>query len=332
MQIIQSRRRFLAGLSLASAAALVGAPKSLHAEPPPETTTVRFARGNSLCMLPQFVAKDLLRAEGFTDIRYVDMGPSWMHFGRGQVDFGLGFSAQLVQWADAGEAITVLAGVHPGCFQVFGTDRIHGIVDLKGKSVGVRAMGSTPHVFLSVMASYVGLDPATDINWVTNPKARPLDLFVDGKIDAFVGFPPDPQEMHARHIGHVIADSSIDRPWSQYFCCMLAGDTDYIHQHPIATKRVMRAILKATDFCTTEPKVVAQRVVDDKITDRYDYALQTLADVPYGKWREYNPEDTIRFYALRLRELGMVKSAPQEIIANNTDWRLLNELKRELKG
>jgi NitT/TauT family transport system substrate-binding protein len=79
---------------------------------------------------------------------------------------------------------------------------------------------------------------------------------------------------------------------------MLAGDTDYIHQHPIATKRVMRAILKATDFCATEPKVVAQRVVNDKITDRYDYALQTLADVPYGKWREYNPEDTIRFYAL----------------------------------
>ncbi len=332
MQIIQSRRRFLAGLSLASAAALVGAPKSLHAETPPETTTVRFARGNSLCMLPQFVAEDLLRAEGFTDIRYVDMGPSRMQFGRGAVDFNLGFSAQLVQWADAGEVITVLAGVHPGCFQVFGTDRIHGIVDLKGKSVGVRALGSTPHVFLSVMASYVGLDPATDINWVTNPKARPLDLFVDGKIDAFVGFPPDPQEMHARHIGHVIADSSLDRPWSQYFCCMLVGDTDYIEQYPIATKRVMRAILKATDFCTTEPKVVAQRLVDDKITDRYDYALQTLADVPYGKWREYNPEDTIRFYALRLRELGMVKSDPQQIIANNTDWRLLNELKRELKG
>jgi len=49
-------------------------------------------------------------------------------------------------------------------------------------------------------------------------------------------------------------------------------------------------------------------------------------------WREYDPEDTVRFYALRLRELGMIKSSPQKIIADGTDWRFLNELKRELKA
>jgi hypothetical protein len=57
-----------------------------------------------------------------------------------------------------------------------------------------------------------------------------------------------------------------------------------------------------------------------------------LTDVPYNVWREYDPEDTIRFYALRLRELGMIKSSPQKIIAENTNWSFLNELKRELKG
>ena len=50
------------------------------------------------------------------------------------------------------------------------------------------------------------------------------------------------------------------------------------------------------------------------------------------KWREYDPEDTIRFYALRLREAGMIKSSPNKIIAEGTDWRFFNELKRELKG
>ena len=57
-----------------------------------------------------------------------------------------------------------------------------------------------------------------------------------------------------------------------------------------------------------------------------------MQEVPYGKWREYDPEDTVRFYALRLHEAGMIKSSPQKIIAQGTDWRFLNELKKELKG
>ena len=52
----------------------------------------------------------------------------------------------------------------------------------------------------------------------------------------------------------------------------------------------------------------------------------------YNKWREFDPEDTIRFYALRMREAGLIKASPQKIIADGTDWRFLNELKRELKA
>ena len=75
-----------------------------------------------------------------------------------------------------------------------------------------------------------------------------------------------------------------------------------------------------------------QGLADRGYVDRYDYAIQTLADVPFNVWREYDPEDTLRFYALRLRELGIIKSSPQKVIAEATDWRFLNELKRELKG
>lgn len=94
----------------------------------------------------------------------------------------------------------------------------------------------------------------------------------------------------------------------------------------------MRAILKATDLCATEPESVAQRLVDGGFTKRYDYALQTLKEIPYDTWRKYDAEDTFRYYALRLHELGFVKASPQKIIAAGTDWRLLDELKRELKG
>jgi NitT/TauT family transport system substrate-binding protein len=59
--------------------------------------------------------------------------------------------------------------------------------------------------------------------------------------------------------------------------------------------------------------------------------LQMLNELPYAVWRDYDPEDTIRFYGLRMHELNMIKSPPQKLIAEHTDWRFLNELKRELK-
>ena len=208
----------------------------------------------------------------------------------------------------------MIAGVHVGCFELFGNEGIRSIADLKGKSVGVQGLGSGPHVFLAAMAAHVGLDPLKDIRWVisADPSVKPIELFADGKTDAFLGFPPEPQELRARCIGHVIVNSSIDRPWSQYFCCMLAGNREFVRSNPVATKRVLRAILKATDLCVTEPARVARRIVDGGFTPRYDYARQTLNDVPYDKWREYDAEDTIRFYALRLHEIGMIKDEPAE--------------------
>ena len=182
------------------------------------------------------------------------------------------------------------------------------------------------------MAAHVGLDPGKDIHWVTSSSPRPMDLFANGKIDAFLGFPPEPQELRARKIGRVIVNSILDRPWSQYFCCVLAVRRDYVREYPVATKRVLRAIIKAADLCSSEPTRVAQHIVDGGFTPRYDYALQTLKEIPYARWRDYNPEDTVRFYALRLHEAGMIKSSPNKILVEGTDWRLWNELKRELKG
>jgi NitT/TauT family transport system substrate-binding protein len=222
----------------------------------------------------------------------------------------------------------MLAGVHVGCFELFAQQNIRGIGELKGKSVGLRL---SPPDLLTLMAAQVGLDPARDIHWVIDPSVDPLSLFAEGKIDAFLGFPPEPQELRARKTGHVIVSTAADRPWSQYFCCMLSGNREYVGKYPLATKRVLRAILRATDLCASEPRRGAQSVVDHRATDHYDYALQTLNDVPYDRWRDYDAEDTVRFYALRLHEAGLIKSSPQKIIADGTDWRFLNELKRELK-
>jgi NitT/TauT family transport system substrate-binding protein len=102
-----------------------------------------------------------------------------------------------------------------------------------------------------------------------------------------------------------------------------------MRHNPVATKRALRAILRATDICHREPERVAQRLAERGFS--HECALMTLNDVRYGLWREYDPEDTVRFFALRLHELGMIKKTPNEIISSFTDWRILNELKWELK-
>ena len=334
MPKMPTRRQFLTTLSLAGAAGFVRGPPSQAAEGALETTTVRLMRHPVICIAPQYVAEELLRAEGFTDIRYIEASEPGTSeaVARSEIDFDLATPWALATGIDAGQPIILLAGVHVGCYELFGSKDLRGIADLKGKSVGVQAAGPTRIGLPSLLAAHVGLDPAKDIHWVTDPSAKPIELFIDGKIEAFLAFPPEPQDLRARQIGHVMVNTAVDRPWSQYFCCMLICNRDYVRKYPIATKRVLRAILKAADLCATDPPRAAQQIVDGGFVPRYDDALQTISELPYDKWREYDAEDTLRFYALRMRDVGFIKSSPQKIIADGTDWRFLNELKRELKG
>jgi NitT/TauT family transport system substrate-binding protein len=280
------------------------------------------------------VAEELLRSEGFTEVHYlkkqgtVDIEQA---LASGEADINGHFAAPLLLRLEAGDPIVILGGLHIGCFELFGTNEVRTIRDLKGKTVAVPALDSSRYVFLASMVAYVGLDPRKDINFVTHPGPESIRLLSEGKIDAYLGFPPEPQEMRDKQIGHVVINSTVDRPWSQYFCCMLAGNREFVRKHPVATKRALRAILKAADVCGTAPEQAAQFIVDKGFTPSYAYALQALKDLPYGQWREYSPEDTLRFYALRLYEVGMLKSSPQKLIAQGTDWRFFNELKQELK-
>jgi len=113
---------------------------------------------------------------------------------------------------------------------------------------------------------------------------------------------------------------------------LIAGARDFVAQYPVATKRAMRALLKATDMCADEPARAARIVVEAGFEPRYDMVVKVLKELPYGRWRDANPEDALRFYALRLYEVGMITTTPSKLIAQGVDWQFLNELKRELKA
>jgi NitT/TauT family transport system substrate-binding protein len=333
-----SRREFMkSAAALAGSAGLLGYDlRPAVAEPALETTKIRLVQNPAICMAPQYMAEDLLRLEGFTQIEYVAVsGDPDPHLvvADGKADLTLDAATGLVTGLEGGEPIIVLTGVHGGCFELFGNERVRAIRDLKGKSLAISVLGSEDHIYIASMMAYVGMDPRKDVKWVeTGTFDGPMQLFVESKVDAFLGFPPQPQQVRARKVGHVIVNTAQDKPWSQHFCCMIAAQREFVRTHPVATKRAVRAILKAADICAREPERAARYMVKKGYEDNYDIALEVVKEVSYNAWRTFNPEDTLRFHALRLHEVGMIKSTPQKLIAEGTDWRFLNELKKELKA
>jgi NitT/TauT family transport system substrate-binding protein len=340
-----SRRRFVqavagVGLSVAGLTALAGCSQMGQQAGPaigaagPEVTRIRIPHGVSLCQSPLLLARDALRSEGFTEIEYVNVGTASgsTTIAAGSVDIGLDFSGPGLLHVDAGAPVIFLGGAHVGCFELFGTSQVRAIRDLKGKTLSVQSLGSPQHVYLASLLAYVGLNPQTDITWVLEPSDVAIQSLAEEKVDALLTFAPFGQEVRARGIGHVVVNSAVDKPWSQYFCCMAVGHRDFVQKYPVATARALRAIMKTTDFCAAHPDQAAEQLVAQGFTPRLDYAAQTLKDLPYDRWREYDPEDTLRFYALKLHEIGMIKITPDKAIEQATDWRFFNDLKRELKA
>ncbi|HMH50398.1 MAG TPA: ABC transporter substrate-binding protein [Candidatus Acidoferrum sp.] len=331
-----TRREFLGGLAGSAAVALVPSTSTGAADPRLETTTIRMIEVPDICArAPLVIAQELLKAEGFTDVQPVKRANGLEGsnaVSRGEADFTISAVHQLITRIDAGEPVVLLGGVHVGCFELFGHEGVRSLRDLKGKRVGVTALGSGRHIFLASMVTHVGLDSRRDIRWIDRPAAEAMAMFTKGDLDAFMGFPPEPQELRARRVGHVVVNTTTDKPWSQYFCCVAMAHRDFVRRYPVATRHALRAIMKATTVCGLEPERAAKAGNDKGDAGGHEYALQAIKELPYARWRDYNPEDTVRFYALRLHEAGLIKSSPQKIIAQGTDWRFFNELKKELKG
>jgi NitT/TauT family transport system substrate-binding protein len=191
-----TRRRFLGGLTVAGTVGFLGLhPRGITAEPPPETTTLKLAQTTSLCQAPQYIAEALLHGEGFTEVRYVtDARQDYARaLATGEVDLTMIFVGPLLLRLDEGAPVILLGGGHIGCLELFVTERIRTIRDLKGKTAAVTAQGSAPHVFLASIMAYIGLDPRKDIHPVTHAPDEAVRLLEAGKVDVYITSPPGPR-------------------------------------------------------------------------------------------------------------------------------------------
>ncbi|MDP9281158.1 MAG: ABC transporter substrate-binding protein [Chloroflexota bacterium] len=310
-----------------------GAAKEL---PPPETTSVRIVNP-APCDPGMWLAKDYLLEEGFTDVRFVATpftSRDWMT--KGLADFALSHPEFAVGNIDAGLPLVVLTGLHSGCLELWVGDGITNVRDLRGKRISVRAKDISDlfYAFFATLLGYVGIDPLKDVQFVEggdNPGM--ISAFAEGRADAVLAggaqgpllrrFPKPP--------GHVILETMTDKPWSTYFCCSLVANRDWARQNPIATKRFTRALLRATDAAAKDMPRASRDAAATGIGFDESIVAETMAMCTYN-WRELEPEETLRFFGLRLADVKLIKSTPQQLLALGTDFTYMRQLRSELKS
>jgi len=343
-----SRRQALrgaAGLGLAAATGTLlsacgsgGGDRSdamdLGADAPLETTSIRlWSLPNIQCIAAQYMAEPFLREEGFIDVRFPQYAPSDVRtaLGKGEMDFGVGYAAAWIPMIDAGAPLVMLGGVHVGCWQVFGTGDIKSLQDFKGKTVAVISPTFTDGIFMAMTLNDVGLDMNKDVKVVNFPPSEYARILTSGEVDAVVAFPPISKDLRVKGIGKVVLNSLTDPPWSNYYCCTAVANREWMENHPVATKRALRALVKGADVVAKDPNGSARFMVDRGYSNNFDYTCDILKEIPYNNiWRDFDPVDSVRFYALRLKQAGLIKSTPDEILKRGTDFRYLTQLRKEL--
>ena len=338
--------RGVAGLGLAAATGTLltgcglgggqsGAAREPEPDAPLETTSIRlWSLSNVQCMAAQYMAEPFLREEGFTDVQYPRYTPKDLlaEARNGTIEFGIGYAAAWIPMIDAGAPLVMLGGVHVGCWEVFGTGDIKSLQDFKGKTVSIIGPTFTDGLFMAMTLNEVGLDINKDVKVVNYPPSENARILSSGEVDAVVAFPPTSKDLRVKGIGRVVVNSATDPPWSNYYCCTAVTNRDWMEKHPVATKRALRAMVKGADVIAKDPDGSARFMVERGYSDNFDYTCDILKEIPYNNiWRDFDPVDSVRFYALRLKQAGLIKSTPEEILKRGTDFRYLTELRKELQ-
>ena len=330
-------RRTLLG-SAAAALAVACAPKSASATAapslgPPETATIRLG-GRAGCDPWTWLVEDFLKEEGFTEVTSATVPDSLV---KGLSDISVNYGNNQVARVDAGQPIVALGGTHVGCIELWAVPGINGIRDLRGKRLVAGKQDVALDVFYGLWVSLltsVGVDPSeVNFTFPTDPNKSETDYFIEGKTDATLAAVTQGPLLRAnpKNPGHQIFDMTVDKPWSQYYCCLLVANRDWAKANPNAAKRATRAVLRAIDYGAKDRDRAVAIAVDKKVTQNPKILLEAIKDLPYN-WRDYDPADTMRYYALRLADAKLLKKTPAQIIADGTDFAFFRQMQKELKA
>lgn len=323
--------------ALAACARLSGA--ASIAEPgPPETTAVRIVSPPECC--PGLgLAEGFLRDEGFNDISIAAQNFTTRRWiADGLADVAPAHPEFMVAAIDAGLPLTVLAGLHSSCLELWADPSIATVGDLRARRISVRSkdMSDQFFVFFAALLGYVGIDPLKDVHFVeagADEYSTMISAYVEGRADAVLaGGVQGPILRRLKAPGHVIFDTMTTKPWSQYGCCHLVAHRDWARRNPNAAKRVTRAMLRATDAAAKDPARAARDYAAAGLGSKDASLVSAAMAMTTYNWRDADPEETVRFFSLRLAAARLVKSTPKQLIAQGLDLAYARQLRGELKS
>ena len=339
------RRAFLGAAAAAVAAACApggaSVPETLgQSLGPPETTTIRIDAIVG-CDPWTWLADDFFKEEGFTDVRYADQASLVSSAGvaSGRSDIDVNFGNDLAARVDAGYPIVALAGTHTGCIELWARPGINSLRDLRGKRVVVYKKDILDDLFYGLWVSFlasVGID-RSEVQFAEDDDSShtSIDYFLNGRADAILASITEGPALRAspNTPGKLVVDFGMDKPWSQQFCCLLVANSDWAKAHPNATKRATRAVLRAIDQGAKDRARAVVAAVQKQVPDAADpqLLLEAIKSLNYG-WRDFDPEETLRFYALRLADAKLLKKPPSRILAEGTNFAFFRQMQKELKA
>lgn len=315
--------------TIASATASPRPSPTPTALPAPETTTIRIAAG--ACDAPVMAAERFLREDGFTDVQLSDAAQI-ATLTNGKADLGTVFVTQHAAAVDSGNAVVALAGLHPGCAEIWAAPSVSSLAGLRGHTVAVPAKtaDNIAYSMFSIALKNAGVDPR-DVNIAID--TDPMKAFLEGRSDAVFVAATAAVALHGNpaNKGHLILDQAMEKPWSEQDCCILVANADWMRANPVAAKRAVRAILRAADSLGKDRGDAARLATDKGLfggAKNYE-AVRAAANMVPLDWRALDLARSLRFHAGLMGQAALVRASADEIVSKGTA-SVVSELKGTL--
>jgi NitT/TauT family transport system substrate-binding protein len=279
-----------------------------------EKAVIAYAGGT--CEAPVFVAyhKGFFEEEGL-DVELIQAGFEQLKQGLAadKVDAALANFAWFKP-IEQGLGIKLTAGVHIGCIKaVTGPNTgVNTVADLRGKTIGVDAIGGGPMIALSSKLRESGIDPQNDVQWVAYPGPQLVEAINKNEIQAYITWDPFPTLSHDQEQYKYLLDIGADDPFKDNYCCFVGINGNLISQNPEKAAAITRALLKAAEWVGNNPAEAAAISLDNNyIAGDVELNGKLLASY---KWDPSvsQAKENIRFYARELKIQGILEPATTE--------------------
>jgi NitT/TauT family transport system substrate-binding protein len=283
----RSMRIHLKTLCFAGALAFLIPTSAWTGDPAKPMTKVRWAFIGASCESSVFVTKEkgYWEAEGL-DVELVkgDWNFTRESLAFNRIDGCQGMALTWLKAAEQGLDLKVVAGIHTGCIHVIAGNgtAIKSIDDLKGRRIGVPAMGSTPFMFLNRVLGARGWDVKKDVEWRAFPPSE-LELVLEkGEVDAVSIADPHGTMILVNGKGRSILSSAATPPYKDEYCCLVFL-TGKIYRESLETAAALtRGLLKATKWVSANPEAAAALAVEKKyIGSTVEMNSKSLASLNY---------------------------------------------------